>query len=113
MIPTATNLDAAFAALAHPVRRAIVDRLLERELTVGEIAEPYDMKIPSVSRHLKILEAADLIERAIEGRPHRCRLNPAGIREMRAWIGHYEQFWSEQFNSLERFLEEDQTEQPL
>ena len=104
MIPLSAPVDETFAALAHPVRRAIVDRLLEAELTVGEIAAPYDMKTPTVSRHLKVLEAANLIERTIDGRHHRCRLNPQGIGEMRAWLARYEHFWTGQLDRLERFV---------
>jgi DNA-binding transcriptional ArsR family regulator len=70
------------------------------------------MKVPSVSRHLKILEEANLIQRAIEGRHHRCRLNPSGIGEVRAWIERYERFWSGQLDSLHRFVEDNPKQSP-
>lgn len=105
MLPAATPIDRTLAALAHPVRRAIVDRLLDGDLTVGEIAAPYDMKNPTISRHLKVLERAGLIERTLEGRNHRCRLDPNGIGELRSWVKRYEKFWSGQLDALERFIE--------
>ncbi len=104
MLPTATAVDHALAALAHPVRRAIVDRLMQGDLTVGEIAAPYDMKTPSISRHLKVLEHANLIQRTLEGRNHRCRLNPEGIRAVGGWVARYEKFWTGQLDALDRFV---------
>ncbi len=105
MLPNTTAVDHAFSALAHPVRRAIIDRLMEGDLTVGEIAAPYDMKTPSISRHLKVLEHANLIQRTLEGRNHRCRLNLEGIRAISSWVARYEKFWTGQLDALERFVE--------
>ncbi len=108
MLPGPTPVDRAFAALAHPVRRAIVDRLLDAgELTVGAIAAPYDMTNPTISRHLKILEKAALIERTVVGRTHHCRVSEAGIDAVAAWIRRHETFWRGQFDALERYLEDE------
>ena len=102
---TPSPVDQTLAALAHPVRRAILDRLRDGALTVGAIAAPYDLKKPTISRHLKVLEDARLIERTVEGRQHHCRLNPEGIRSLHGWLDRYERFWSGQLDELERFLD--------
>ena len=112
VFPAATAVDHALAALAHPVRREIVERLLDGDLTVGEIAAPYDMKKPTISRHLKVLEGAELIERTLEGRHHRCRLNPRGLGRVRSWVRRYEDFWTGQLAALDRFIEAAKEESP-
>ena len=105
MRPAIAPIDQAFTALSHPVRRNIIDRLLEGELTVGEIARPYGLKNPTISRHLKVLKEAQLILSTVDGRLHRCRLNPNGINELQHWLQRYEKFWNGQFDALQRFIE--------
>ena len=112
MYPTVTATDHAFAALAHHVRRAILDRLLQGDLTVGEIARPYNMKMPTISRHLKVLESAELIQRTVEGRRHHCRINHQGITRVQQWLKHYQVFWSGQFDALEQYIEKNPSERP-
>ena len=108
----ALSIDQALAALAHPVRRGIVDRLLQGELTVGELGAPYGLKKPTISRHLKVLEDARLIERSIAGRKHHCRLNPQGLIEVRTWLRQYEAFWTNQLDALEQFIQTDRRSTP-
>ncbi len=105
MPAAAPSVDRSFAALSHPVRRAILDRLCDGALTVGEIAAPFAMKKPTISRHLKVLEDAGLIARSIHGRQHRCRLRADGLRDVRAWIERYDRFWSGQLDALGDYLE--------
>jgi len=109
MLPNTQAVDQSFAALAHPVRRGIVERLLDGEMTVGEIAAPYDMKKPTISRHLKVLENAGLITREIDGRQHHCRLCRDGLQELQSWIERYDRFWNRQLDRLGQFLEQEPT----
>src|ERR1700756_3629713 len=81
------NLDTAFSALANPTRRAILARLASGEATVLELAEPFDMTQPAISRHLKVLEGAGMIVRRVEGTKRPCRLAPAGVTEIDQWLG--------------------------
>lgn len=99
-------LDAVFSALADPTRRAILGRLAAGELTVGELAEPFDMSLPAVSKHLRVLERAGLLVQEKDGRIRRCRLDAEPLKEAAEWIGHYRQFWEEQFDQLSAFLDE-------
>ena len=107
MTLTTNAIDQSFAALAHPVRRAIVERLRDGALTVGEIGAPYAMKKPTISRHLKVLESAGLISRSVEGRQHRCRLRADGLRDLQDWIQRYDKFWNGQFDALEDYLAQE------
>ncbi len=100
----AEPIDLAFAALAHPVRRAMLDRLLSGELTIGELSAPFPIQKPTISRHIRTLEEAGLIERTVIGRTHRCRVSSKGIRELRTWLDRYERFWSLQLDQLDQFL---------
>ncbi len=99
------GLDLVFSALADPTRRQIVARLAEGEATVGDLAAPIDMSLPAVSKHLKVLERAGLIDRERDGRIHRCRLNADPMREVADWIQQYGRFWSVQFDALAKFVE--------
>ena len=99
-------LDLAFAALADPSRRAIVARLADSELTVGEIARPLPMSLPAVSKHLGILERAGLIARRREGRVHHLRLLPGGLSPAEDWIARHRAFWESRFDALEKYLRE-------
>jgi len=103
--PSAPALDSTFAALADPTRRAILARLAESECTVGELAEPFDMSLPAVSKHLRVLERAGLMERRRAGRTFRCALAPAPLASAADWLSGYRKFWTGQFDSLERHLQ--------
>ena len=100
------HLDAVFAALADPTRRAILARLADGEATVGELAEPLPMSGPAVTKHLKVLEGAGLITRRRDGRVHRLGFNGEAMAEAAAWIPHYRRFWEGQFDALARYLAE-------
>jgi len=98
------NLSVTLAALAHPARRSILARLKVRELTVSELAEPFDMTGPAITKHLKVLEKAGLIERRRDAQRRPCRLRPEPLREVRDLIGQFEQFWGESFDRLDAFI---------
>jgi DNA-binding transcriptional ArsR family regulator len=100
------DLDAVFHALADPTRRAIVERLAQGEATVGTVAAPHDMAMPSISKHVKVLERAGLISRRVAGREHWLRLQPEGFRSPTEWFAHYQQFWTGSVDRLERLLTE-------
>jgi len=99
-------LSATFAALADPTRRAILARLTAGEASVGEIAEPFDMSLPAVSKHLKVLEHAGLIARTREAQWRPCRLDAGPLKEVAAWVDHYRHFWEESFDRLDDYLRE-------
>ena len=96
--------DAAFAALANATRRDILSRLTTGEVTVGGLADAYDMSLNAVSKHLKVLEDAGLIDRRIEWREHHIRLNPKPLREVADWLERYRVFWESRLDALEDFL---------
>lgn len=98
------NLDAAFSALADPTRRAILARLSTGESTVMELARPFDMTQPAVSRHLKVLEAAGLIVRRIEGSKRPCRLAPAAIADIDRWLGMLRDALAKNYDRLDSVL---------
>lgn len=103
---SAPTLDDVFHALADPTRRAIVGMLAERPHTVGELVPPFDMSLAAVSKHIKTLERAGLIDRDIQGRTHVCSLNAAAMSEAYRWLGGYERFWAERLDALEAQLAE-------
>jgi DNA-binding transcriptional ArsR family regulator len=98
------QLSQTFSALADPTRRAILARLATGAATVGDLAEPFDMSLPAVSRHLKVLTEARLIERHTEAQWRRCELRGEGLRAAADWIEFYRQFWETQFVRLEAFM---------
>ena len=98
-------LDATFGALSDPTRRAILARLAEGEAQVGELAKPFGMSLPAVSKHLKVLENAKLIKRRKEGRNHRFTVIPERISTAKSWIDTYQRFWEQQLESLGRYLD--------
>ncbi len=98
------QLDAAFSALADPTRRAIISRLSRGSASVGELAEPFDMSLAAISKHIKILEKAGLIDRTRHGRRIECAMNPAGIDSVNQWLEFHKQFWSERLDALEQLL---------
>ena len=99
-------LDKAFAALADPTRRAILARLAEGEAGVTELAEPFQMSLPAVSKHLKVLERAGLMTRSREAQWRYCRLEPAPLKKVADWVGEYKRFWDESYERLDEYLEE-------
>ena len=98
------RLSAAFSALADPTRRAILARLALGETTVGELAEPFAMSLPAVSKHLKVLERAGLITRGREAQWRPCRIEPGPLKDVAAWLEHYRRFWDESFDRLDAYL---------
>jgi DNA-binding transcriptional ArsR family regulator len=103
-----SSLDAVFAALADPTRRAIVMRLAQGDASAGELAQPFAISAPAISRHLRVLESAGLLVRRREGRVHRCELSSDSLRDALAWIVRHGRFWDEQLDSLGHFLEREQ-----
>ena len=103
---TDEQLSSTFAALADPTRRAILSRLAGGEAAVTELAEPFDMSLPAVSKHLKVLERAGLIARSRDAQWRPCHLEPAPLKEVADWIGHYRKFWEESFDRLDEYLRE-------
>ena len=99
-----TQLDDVFQALADPTRRAMLGSLRKQPLSVGELAEPFDMSLAAASKHIKLLERAGLIERSVQGRTHLCRLNAQPMHAGMEWIRHYEQFWTQKLDALEALL---------
>lgn len=97
-------LDATFGALADPTRRAIVERLTHGEASVGELAQPFDISLPAISKHLTVLEQAGLVARTKEGRVRHCRLIEEPMHDALEWIATYGNFWEGQLDSLGRFL---------
>lgn len=89
------RLDAIFAALADPIRRAILARLAHGELSVSELAAPFDVSLPAISKHLRVLERAGLLAGQKDGRVYRCRLAARPLEGAAEWIGHYRAFWAE------------------
>lgn len=98
-------LGATFAALADPTRRAILARLATGEATVGELAEPFEMSLPAVSKHLKVLERAGLIRRGREAQWRPCRLEPAPLKQAGDWISQYRRLWEERLDRLDAYLQ--------
>lgn len=91
-----------FHALADRTRRALLARLARGPAAIGELARPFDMSLPAVSKHLRVLEAARLVERRIDGRVHRCALDASPLRDADAWLAYYREFWDETLAALER-----------
>ncbi|MGA9509944.1 MAG: metalloregulator ArsR/SmtB family transcription factor [Candidatus Sulfotelmatobacter sp.] len=103
---SAAGLDATFAALADPTRRAILARLAKGEASVMDLAEPFAMSQPAISKHLKVLERAGLISRGQDAQRRPRRLEPRALREATQWLEHYRQFWEAQFERLDTLLQE-------
>ncbi len=98
------RLTTIFFALADPTRRAILERLARGEASGTELAQPFSISVPAVSKHLRVLEHADLILHRKDGRTHRFRLAARPMREAAAWLEQYRQFWEAQFDSLDTYL---------
>ena len=101
---TTDRLTTTFAALADPTRRAILACLLLGECSVGELAEPFEMSMPAVSKHLKVLERAGLIARGREAQWRPCRLDAGPLKDVAGWIEHYRRFWDQSFDRLDAYL---------
>ncbi|MDV6014718.1 metalloregulator ArsR/SmtB family transcription factor [Haloechinothrix sp. LS1_15] len=107
---TTDDLSRTFAALADPTRRAILARLAEGEATVGELAEPFDMSLPAISKHLKVLERSGLITRGRAAQQRPCRLSAEPLREAATWVERYREFWEGSFDRLDEHLKQMQRE---
>ncbi|MDZ5697956.1 MULTISPECIES: ArsR/SmtB family transcription factor [Phyllobacteriaceae] len=105
-------LSAAFAALADPTRRAMLARLCEGEATVNEIAAPFDLSLPAISKHLKVLEGAGLISRGRTAQYRPCRLEAGPLKEVADWVERYRRFWDESLDHLDGYLKELQEKEP-
>lgn len=100
------DLDRTFAALAHPIRRAMLTRLArDGSASVSDLAEPFDVSLMAVSKHLTVMERAGLIRREKDGRVHRCSFDPTAIAEANAWIEMHRTFWTQQLDALAAYLE--------
>jgi DNA-binding transcriptional ArsR family regulator len=103
------HLSTTFAALSDPTRRAILSRLAHGgETSVSALAKPFDMTLPAISKHLKVLERAHLITRARDAQWRPCRLSARPLKEVAEWVEHYRQFWEESFDRLDDYLREIQ-----
>jgi DNA-binding transcriptional ArsR family regulator len=103
---TTDRLSATFAALADPTRRAILARLASGECSVGELAEPFDMSLPAVSKHLRVLERAGLIARRRDAQWRRCRIDAAPLKDVAAWTERYRRNWEERLDRLDAYLQD-------
>jgi DNA-binding transcriptional ArsR family regulator len=99
------RLDAVFHALGDRTRRALLARLAKRPAMITELASPFAMSLPAVSRHIRVLEGAGLVTRSVDGRMHRCSLNPKPFKTIEAWLSHYREFWEDNLAALARYVE--------
>jgi DNA-binding transcriptional ArsR family regulator len=109
-MPTEDDLSLTFAALADPTRRAILARLAHGEATVLELAEPFRLSLPAVSKHLKVLQKAGLISQGRRAQWRPCRLEPARLKDVSEWVERYREIWEERFGRLDEYLRELQSE---
>lgn len=98
------QLDAVFRALADPTRRTMLQQLAERDHTISQLAEPFDMSLAAASKHIKVLERAGLVRRTVRGRTHICQLAPEPLASAHDWLHFYERFWRDRLDALERAL---------
>ena len=111
MVKSNRELDATFQALADPTRRAIVSALARGQATVTELARPHRMSLPAVMKHLRVLQRAGLVRQRKAGRTRHCRLAPRPLQRAQAWISQYRAFWEGQFEALDRYLKQHNTEE--
>ena len=104
-----TELNDVFFALADPTRRAIIGRLTQGPATVGALAEPFDISAPAISKHMKILDRAGLIDRSVVGREHHCRLHPQALKDAEDWLNFHREFWETRLDELDALLKQEQT----
>ena len=107
----ATQLDKIFSALSDSTRREMLARLTQRDMSVQDLSAPFNMSKPAISKHLKVLESAGLMQRQIRGRMHICRLASAPLSEVADWLAFYEQFWQNKMDSLDQFLADKGTDE--
>ena len=105
------QLDRTFSALADPTRRAILARLASGDVSVTELAEPFEMTLPAVSKHLKVLERAGLVARGRNAQWRPCRLRASPLKDVSEWVDGYRQFWEERFDRLDEYLKELQNKE--
>src|SRR5688500_18274646 len=108
---TSDTLSLTFSALADPTRRSILARLARGEASVTELAAPFRMSLPAISKHLKVLERAGLIARGREAQWRPCRLEPEALKTVADWVEEYREFWEERFDRLDAYLQEIQSQQ--
>ena len=106
----ADRLSATFSALADPTRRAILARLSQGQASVTELAEPFDMTMPAITKHLKVLEGAGLVTRAREAQWRPCHLNPAPLKDANAWIEDFRKLWEKRLDRLAAYLDRIQSQ---
>lgn len=111
MLQSNPQLDQVFFALSDSTRRAIVARLSQGTTTIGELAAPFNISKPAVTKHMKILERAGLIDRRIEGRKHQCSLSTSRLKTAEDWIGFHRSFWESRFDALENLLTRQESEE--
>jgi DNA-binding transcriptional ArsR family regulator len=99
------QLDAVFQALSDRTRRALLAQLAKGSAVITELAKPFDMSLPAVSRHIRVLENAGLVTRVVEGRTHHCSLNPNPLEGVEGWLIHYRQYWTSNLESLAEYVQ--------
>jgi len=107
MVYYSVELDQTFSALSDPTRRAIVSKLAEGDASILELATPFDMSLPAVSKHIRVLEKAGLLTRTKQGRVQYCKLNAEPLQDAAKWLSFYQKFWDAKLDSLANFLEDD------
>ncbi len=105
-------LDRAFAACSHPIRRGILERLSEGELSVGDATRDFGVSKPAISRHLKVLEEAGTIVRVVDGRTHRLRIRQGSLQDASAWIDQQRELWERKLDTIEQYLREQRANRP-
>ncbi len=110
VLPESTVLDRTFAACSHPIRRGILERLTDGELSVAEATGDFGVSKPAISRHLKVLEEAGAIVRVIDGRTHRLRIQERRLREAAAWMSAQRELWERKLDTVEEYLREQSEE---
>jgi DNA-binding transcriptional ArsR family regulator len=98
-------MNEVFHALSHDARRAMLTRLASRDLSIGQLAEPFSMSLEAASKHVRVLERAGLVRRTVEGRRHVCRLDARPLASAATWLRFYERFWTERIDALERLFQ--------
>lgn len=101
------QLDLIFHALADQTRRRILRMVAEKECTVSEMAEPFNVSLNAISKHIKVLEKAGLIDRTVDGRIHRCKMDARPLDQATALIAHYQKFWEDRFDQIEKYLKQE------